>query len=54
MVERIQRMLELAHPQRTNVVPSPVPLEPTAAANNGKISVRGECAEIVKSGDYNK
>jgi Mrp family chromosome partitioning ATPase len=35
VVERIQRMLELAHPQRTNVVPSPVPLEPTAAANNG-------------------
>ena len=35
MVERIQRMLELAHPPRATSTPVPTPLEPTTAANNG-------------------
>lgn len=34
MVERIQRTLELAHPQRADCVPA-APLEAAAAANNG-------------------
>lgn len=35
MVERIQRTLELAHPQRATSITAPAPLEPTVAANNG-------------------
>jgi protein-tyrosine kinase len=35
VVERIQRTLELAHPQRANSIAIPAPLEPAAAANNG-------------------
>ncbi|HYW87839.1 MAG TPA: CpsD/CapB family tyrosine-protein kinase [Chloroflexota bacterium] len=39
MVERIQRTLELAHPQRATSTLPPAPLDPAVAANNGATEI---------------